>query len=86
MASVGQSKLTHLSKNHCMTSSNGNIFRVTGHLSEEFTGQWGGALLFFMICTWIKCWVNNREAGDLKRHRANYDVTVMMYGVSFNEG
>ena len=23
-------------------------------------------------------WVNNREAGDLKRHRAHYDVTVML--------
>ena len=25
-------------KNIMMTSSNGNIFRVTGHLCEEFTG------------------------------------------------
>ena len=22
-------------------------------------------------------WVNNREAGDLRRHRAHYDVIVM---------
>ena len=22
-------------------------------------------------------WVNNREAGDLRRHRAHFDVTVM---------
>ena len=22
-------------------------------------------------------WGNNREAGDLKRHRAHYDVTIM---------
>ena len=22
-------------------------------------------------------WVNNREAGDLRRHHAHYDVTVM---------
>ena len=22
-------------------------------------------------------WVNNREAGDLRRYRAHYDVTVM---------
>ena len=27
-----------LSKKHMMTSSNGNIFRVTGHLCGEFTG------------------------------------------------
>ena len=24
-----------------------------------------------------KRWVNNREAGDLRRHRGHYDVTVM---------
>ena len=24
-----------------------------------------------------KGWVHNREAGDLRRHRAHYDVTVM---------
>ena len=34
------------------TSSNGNIFRVTGHLWGEFIG-------------------------DLRRHLAHYDVTVM---------
>ena len=27
-------------------------------------------------------WVNNREAGDLRRHRAHYDVTVMMHAIS----
>ena len=40
-------------------------------------GLWRGALTFSMICTWINGWVNNREAGDLIRHRAHYDVTVM---------
>ena len=24
-------------------------------------------------------WVNNRKAGDLRRYRAHYDVTVMYY-------
>ena len=27
--------------------------------------------------TWINGWVHNGEAGDLRRHRAHYDVTVM---------
>ena len=40
-------------------------------------GLWRGALMFSMICTWINGWVNNREAGDLIRHRAHYDVTAM---------
>ena len=40
-------------------------------------GLWRGALMFYLICAWIIAWVNNREAGDLRRHRAHYDVTVM---------
>ena len=40
-------------------------------------GQWRGALMFSLYCDWINGWVNNREAGDLKRHRAHYDVIVM---------
>ena len=37
-----------------ITSSNGNIFRVTGHLCGEFTGHWWrGALMFSLICAWI---------------------------------
>ena len=32
---------------------------------------------FSLICVWTNGWVNNRDAGDLKRHRAHYDVTVM---------
>ena len=31
----------------------------------------------FLICISINGWVNNREAGDLRRHRAHYDVIVM---------
>ena len=66
-----------------MTSSNGNIFRVTGHLCGEFTGhRWipvtkARALVFSLIRAWISGWVNNREAGDFIRHRAHYDVIVM---------
>ena len=40
-------------------------------------GQLRGALMFSLICARINGWVNNREAGDLRRHRAHYDVTVM---------
>ena len=28
-------------------------------------------------------WVNNHEAGDWKRHRAHYDVTVMNWGLTW---
>ena len=40
-------------------------------------GQWRGALMFSLICIWINGWENNREAGDLRRYRSHYDVTVM---------
>ena len=40
-------------------------------------GKWRGALMFSLISAWINGWVNNREAGDLRRHRFHYDVTVM---------
>ena len=106
-----------------MTSSNGNIFRVTGPLCGEFTGhrwilrtmtsvvagdhddvikwkhfprywpfvrrihrspvnsphndQCRGALIYSLTHAWINVWVNNREAGDLRPHRAHYDVIVI---------
>ena len=46
-------------------------------VNSPHKGQWRGALMFSLICTRINRWVNNGEAGDLRRHRAHYDVTVM---------
>ena len=70
-----------------MKSSNESIFRVTGHLCGEFTGhRWIPAQrpetrsfdVFFDL--WLnKRLSNNGEAGDLRRHGAHYDVTVMKY-------
>ena len=47
-------------------------------VNSPHKGQWRGALIFSLICLWIKGWVNNREAVDLRRHRAHYDVSVML--------
>ena len=50
------------------------------HLStvnSPHKGQWRGALIFSLICARINGWVNNREAGDLRRHRAHYNVIVI---------
>ena len=46
----------------------------------EFSAQRPVTRIFdvFLICVWINGWVNNRAAGDLRRYRAHYDVTVMM--------
>ena len=70
-----------------MTSSNGYIFRVTSHLCGEFTGHpWipltmtsvADFLCFLWSMPEINAWVNNREAGDLRRHRAHYDVILSL--------
>ena len=69
-----------------MTSSNGNIFRVTGPLCGEFTCHGWIPLTkpsdaelwcFLWSVPWMNGWVKNREAGDIRRHRAHYDVIVM---------
>ena len=62
-----------------MTSSNENIFHVTGHSCGDFPAQRPVMrnLMFSLICAWINGRVNNGDAGDLRRHRAHYDVTVM---------
>ena len=46
-------------------------------VNSPHKGPWRGALIFSLICTRINGWVYNGEAGDLRRHRAHYDVTVM---------
>ena len=50
-------------------------------VTAEFPAQRRGTRSFdvFFICSWINGRANNREAGDLRRHRAHYDVTVMGY-------
>ena len=46
-------------------------------VNSPLKGQWRGALKFSLICVWINDWVNNREAGDLRRYRLHHDVIVM---------
>ena len=36
-------------------------------------------LVIYLICAWMNESVNNGEAGDLRRHRAHYDATVMIF-------
>ena len=51
-------------------------------MNSSHKGQWRSALIFF-ISVWMNSWINNREAGDLGRYRAHYDVIVMFRGVFF---
>ena len=52
-------------------------------VNSPHKGQWREVLMFSLICAWINGWVNNREAGDLRRIRPHYDVTVMNNNISF---
>ena len=73
------------SRNSKMTSSNENIFRVTGPLCGEFTGHRWIPLTKAMTRNFHvffdlglnKTWVNIRETVDLRRRRAHYDVIIM---------
>ena len=65
-----------------------NFFRVTGLLCGKFTGdRWipltkandAEFWCFLWSAPWINGWVNNREAGDLRRHRAHYVVIVTFF-------
>ena len=47
-------------------------------VASPYRGEWRGTLIFSLICAWTNSCANNRDAGDLRRHRAHYDVTVMV--------
>ena len=68
---------------HVITTSS----RVTGPFFGEFTGQrWISHTkasdvefwCFLWSVPWIKGWVNNLEADDLRCHHAHYDVIAML--------
>ena len=48
-------------------------------VNSPYKGQWRGTLMFSLIWAWINGWVNNREADDLIRHHAHYDVIIMRF-------
>ena len=51
-------------------------------LNSPHKRQWHGALMFSLICAWLNCWANNRDASDLRHHPAYCDVTVMPHLVT----
>ena len=46
-------------------------------VNSPHKGQWRGALMFYLICARINGWVHNGEAGNMRRYRVHYGVTVM---------
>ena len=47
---------------------------ITGEFPWQRPVVW--SLDVFFDLRWTKGWVNNRDVGNLKRHRAHYDITV----------
>ena len=52
-------------------------------VNSPHKGPWRRALIFSLICTWLNDWVNNHAAGDFRRHRAHYVVTVMHKAIKY---
>ena len=48
-------------------------------MDSLYRGQWHGALMFALICTWTNDPANNRDSSDLRCHHAHYDVTEMYF-------
>ena len=70
-----------------MTSSNGNISALLvlcegSPVNSPHKGQWRVALMFSLIRAWTNGWANNRDTGDLRRYRADCDVSVISTVVS----
>ena len=45
-------------------------------------GQWRGAWISSLICAWTNGYANNRDAGELRRHRAYHSITAMFFCVA----
>ena len=80
---IDRTDFSHLSTHSTATHSYFSFFGVLWYsgnswpVNSPHNDQWRKALTFSLICAWINGWVNNREAGDLRRHRAHSDVIVM---------
>ena len=71
--------------------SNGSIFLVTDPLcggiprysvNSPHKGQWRGASMFSLTYARTNAWLNKRNAGGLRRHRAHYEVIAMQFWFS----
>ena len=51
------------------------LWEGNSSVNSPHKGQWRGALMFSLICAWIKA----DEAADLRRNRAHYDAIAMIY-------
>ena len=46
-------------------------------VNSPHKGQWRGTLMLSLISAWTNGWLNNRDAGDLRRQCDHYDITIV---------
>ena len=51
-------------------------------MDSPHKSQWRWALMFSLICAWTTGWAKHRDAGDFRRHRDHYDITVIFISIS----
>ena len=54
-------------------------------VNSPHKGQWRGSLMISLICAWTNSWINNWDTGDLRCHRAHYDITVMHWSCHWSQ-
>ena len=64
---------------HCVTCPLCGEF--TGHRWIPLTKASDAELWYLLWYAWINGWINNREASDLRRHRAPYNVTAILWSM-----
>ena len=60
---------------YMMTSSNGNIYHVTGPITKASDAEFW---MLSLIYAFTNGWANNRDAGDSRQHRTHYDVPFIL--------
>ena len=53
-------------------------------VNSPHKGDWRGTLVFSLIYARTNGWMNTRDAGDLRRHRAHYDIIVTIIWFQIN--
>ena len=75
-----------VSKHFSLWWNDCNLFKdwLRNHMMASFTGEFSTqrpvtrSLMFYLTCPRTNISVNNRDANDLKRYRAHYDVIVII--------
>ena len=58
------------------------------HLSpvnSPYKGQWRRTLMFSLICGWIKGWVNNGKAGNLRHHHVSSCQSSIILAINHSQ-